>query len=365
MTVAGLFPSLAPSQVGGIQSAGRTAQEVLVAYANAQDKSIRLVFYGEGESFVEGASCTSHRSKLSVARAALSLPRSTDFVFLWHLGFLRTVPLIRTPKATIVCYLHGVDAWRRIEHRIRPVARSRRFRLLTVAHSHYSWERFVEANPTCASLAHRVVELGVGRPLQGVTPTPQEPPALLMLGRMTLGEDYKGHREIVNAWPRVLKEKPQAQLWIAGDGDLRPELHRLVRLHNLESSVHIFGLVTEKDKESLLSRCRALAMPSRGEGFGLVYLEAMRMGRPCLVSTMDAGREVIGETGLSVDPSNTHELTQSLCRLLQHGDEWEAWSRAARFRYESRFTEAHFRVRLARLLKEAVTQTDHEQDAPG
>ena len=55
----------------------------------------------------------------------------------------------------------------------------------------------------------------------------------------------------------------------------------------------IFGQVKEDVKQDLLMRCRCLALPSRGEGFGLVYLEAMRMGRPCLVSTVDAAREVV------------------------------------------------------------------------
>jgi glycosyltransferase involved in cell wall biosynthesis len=51
--------------------------------------------------------------------------------------------------------------------------------------------------------------------------------------------------------------------------------------------------VTEEEKQDLLRRCRCFAMPSRNEGFGLVYLEAMRLGRPCLVSDCDAGREIV------------------------------------------------------------------------
>jgi len=77
-------------------------------------------------------------------------------------------------------------------------------------------------------------------------------------------------------------------------------------------------------------------MPSRGEGFGLVYLEAMRLGRPCLVSTMDAGREVVNppEAGLAANPDNQEELVSAVCRLLADRAEWRQWSAQARRRYE-------------------------------
>jgi glycosyltransferase involved in cell wall biosynthesis len=89
-------------------------------------------------------------------------------------------------------------------------------------------------------------------------------------------------------------------------------------------------------------------MPSRGEGFGLVYLEAMRVGRPCLVSTLDAGREVVNppEAGLEVDPDKHVEMSEAICRLLADGPEWQRWSQQARRRYEENFTAKHFQARL-------------------
>jgi glycosyltransferase involved in cell wall biosynthesis len=89
-------------------------------------------------------------------------------------------------------------------------------------------------------------------------------------------------------------------------------------------------------------------MPSRGEGFGLVYLEAMRLGRPCLVSNCDAGREVVNppEAGLAVDPADASSLADGVCRLLADGPEWHRLSQAARRRYEREFTAEHFQRRL-------------------
>jgi glycosyltransferase involved in cell wall biosynthesis len=89
-------------------------------------------------------------------------------------------------------------------------------------------------------------------------------------------------------------------------------------------------------------------MPSRAEGFGLVYLEAMRLGRPCLVSNADAGREVVNppEAGLSVDAEDAGALADSICRLIAQDREWDLWSTRARARYEANFTVQHFQHRL-------------------
>jgi glycosyltransferase involved in cell wall biosynthesis len=116
----------------------------------------------------------------------------------------------------------------------------------------------------------------------------------------------------------------------------------------LAERVRFFGAVSEAGKEELLARCRCLAMPSRGEGFGLVYLEAMRMGRPCLVSNDDAGREVVNppQAGLAVNLGDPQLLSRAIVELLTPGARWESWSAQARLRYETQFTAEHFRQRL-------------------
>jgi glycosyltransferase involved in cell wall biosynthesis len=141
---------------------------------------------------------------------------------------------------------------------------------------------------------------------------------------------------------------PGAELWIAGDGDLRPDLERLARKVGVSNVVRFYGHISDGEKECLIERCRCVALPSAGEGFGLVYLEAMRMGRPCLVSTVDAGREVVcpPEAGLAVNPGEPAAIASAIARLLTSGAEWEQWSEQARRRYAAHFTREHFHQRL-------------------
>lgn len=179
---------------------------------------------------------------------------------------------------------------------------------------------------------------------------PVDPPAAVMVGRLDARENYKGHREVIQAWPSVCSRIAGAQLHIVGDGTLRPELERLVASLGVRDAVHFHGQVPQETRDRLLAEARCLALPSRAEGFGLVYAEAMRVGRPCLVSTEDAGREVVDppDAGLAADLKRPSELQAALCRLLADGQEWQTWSERARQRYEERFTAALFRERLIR-----------------
>jgi phosphatidylinositol alpha-1,6-mannosyltransferase len=222
---------------------------------------------------------------------------------------------------------------------------------LFLADSRFTWQRFTQAQPQCVDRPHQIVPRGCEQPAPKSLP-PAGPPAALLLGRMMRGEDYKGHRELIAVWPAVRARIPEARLWIAGDGDLQPELQGLADRLGLQDSVQFWGRVSEEQKQELLDRCRCLAMPSRGEGFGLVYLEAMRRGRPCLVSNCDAGQEVVQppEAGLAVDPKDAPALTDAVCRLLTPGAEWEQWSQAARRRYEEHYTAAQYRRRLLQAL---------------
>ena len=86
----------------------------------------------------------------------------------------------------------------------------------------------------------------------------------------------------------------------------------------ISSHVHFAGYVPDKQMPAYYEACDLFAMPSTGEGFGLVYLEAMYHAKPCLAGTWDAASEVVrdGETGLLVEPGNVEQLTRALVELL-------------------------------------------------
>lgn len=334
-------------RTGGIQESARLAWQGLARDLGRDGCSPSLVSFGPVEpacaANAAAAPVYAARTRPGLALTVLSRRWDADAVLLWHLGLARLLPWMRGCRHDVIAFLHGIEAWRPWPPRV--LGRVHRF----LCNSDFTWQAFTAHNPACASRPHEVVWLGTGEPAGPVRPPDPEPTAL-MLARLSRAEDYKGHREVLAAWPQVLERRPDARLWIAGDGDLRPDLEQAAA--GLGDCVRFFGRVSEEVKQDLLARCHALVMPSRGEGFGLVYLEAMRLGRPCLVSTCDAGREVVNppEAGLAADSADPDALAAALVDLLSSGPVWDAWSAAARRRYEAHFTAAHFQHRLGQAL---------------
>jgi phosphatidylinositol alpha-1,6-mannosyltransferase len=283
-------------------------------------------------------------TKSSAIRSALLRQWNADLILVWHLALLPLVPLLRQPNARVAVALFGLEAWRELNPILQQLLRHSD---LLIPISDYTWRRFAAANPSLADLPHTTAHLGLGEAAatEELGP-PDDVPIALMISRLSDCERYKGHHEVIQCWPDVRAQLPEAQLWIVGDGGLRPHLERLAGY-----GVRFWGSVSERRKAEMIRQSRVLVMPSRNEGFGLVYLEAMRLGRPCLVSTLDAGQEVVASSaGLAIDPSDALALTEALVRLLTNEPAWTAWSQAARKRYEANYTAQAYKRRLVTAL---------------
>ncbi len=342
-------PTLQPD-AGGIQVSGRQALRGLAAHVREKRLELHHLAYGPNSrsGTIDSALVDYHAAttRVEALLRALRLRSSDAVILFWHVDLLKLYPLIAGSGSTALLCLFGVEAWERFGG-LTGWLMGNVDRFLSI--SAFTRDRFFEHNPKLASRPHSVVHLGIGEPVEGTIPSPEVPPAVLMLGRLSREPRYgKGYEAMIRAWPRVLERHPDGRLWIAGKGRKRAELESLVEELGLGEHVRFWGWVEEEQKQELIRRARCLALPSRGEGFGLVYLEAMRLGRPSLVSSRDAGREVVNppEAGLEADPADPEALAEAAARLMAAGGEWEAWSRRSRERYENHFTERHFRERL-------------------
>ena len=106
--------------------------------------------------------------------------------------------------------------------------------------------------------------------------------------------------------------------------------------------------------EAVWAETSAFAMPSRGEGFGLVYIEAMRHGLPVIGSVHDAAPEVNleGQTGYNVNLDRPEELPERIIHLLKEPDHAAALGQNGRQRWTEHFCYSAFRNRFSPLLAE-------------
>jgi phosphatidylinositol alpha-1,6-mannosyltransferase len=175
------------------------------------------------------------------------------------------------------------------------------------------------------------------------------PQALLLVARIDASEGEKGHAAVISALAVIRKRFPQAQAIFPGGGSGRNGLIEQAQKLQIADAVFFPGYVSTEMLKQLYGRCFAFVMPSRQEGFGLVYLEAMSFGLPCIGCRDDGAEEVIvsEETGLLIDGSvEIKELAAAIERLLER-PEWARQLGANGFaRLHARFTSAAHQQRI-------------------
>jgi phosphatidylinositol alpha-1,6-mannosyltransferase len=281
------------------------------------------------------------RFLLHATGLALRCRRET-IVVCSHLHLAPVARAIAWRGGRVVYVLCGIEAWAPLRIVERAALRSGRL----VAISSHTARGFREANRDFRDAAIDVCHPGLPPGRIDLTAVASEPAALIV-GRMAASESYKGHDQLLRVWPRVLSRHPEAQLWIVGDGDDRARLEALSAHLGIARAVTFTGRLSEQALEDRYRRCRFFVMPSRAEGFGLVFVEAMRAGKAC-IGGPGAAAEIIehGVTGFIVDPDRGDELYDTVVRLFDEPALCGALGRAGASRFHSEFTDARFRARL-------------------
>jgi glycosyltransferase involved in cell wall biosynthesis len=146
--------------------------------------------------------------------------------------------------------------------------------------------------------------------------------------------------------PAVLARIPAARLRIVGRGDGLPGLQALANRLRLNDSVEFVGFRSDHELLEEFARCRLFALPSQKEGFGLVYLEALAHGRPCLGARSGGVPEVItADTGVLVEYGDVPGIAASTIAALERQWTLEPFIERTKF-----FSYASFRDRLSAML---------------
>lgn len=282
-------------------------------------------------------------------RTSLAHARGT-LVVVMHLALVPVALPLVARKARLAVFLLGIEAWRRLGALESTAIRRAS---LVAAISCHTIERFQAANPRLADCEVLPCHLGTPGNAKGgpVAISGPRGPFALIVARMSAEERYKGHDLLLDVWPDVLRAVPEARLVVAGGGDDRERLQDRAAQLGLNGHVTFTGRVPDEFLAGLYQECSFYVMPSRNEGFGLVFLEAMQAGKACLGS-IGAAAEIIEHeaTGLIVDPDDRQALCRAVVRLFQNRDEATRMGQAGAARVCDYFTERHFHARFHRLL---------------
>lgn len=277
-----------------------------------------------------------------------------DWVFYNHVGIARAQRVApRRVARPYAVFVHGIEVWGTpLDAERRGVLRDAR---IVVANSRLTADRvealYPELRVTPCPLA--LIQGGYdGEPVNLQLLSRVRQRSALIVGRMSAAERYKGHDELFDCWLAVQALAPGAQLVVAGDGDDAARLAAKVRALGLADDVLFCGRVSDATLEALFERCAVFVLPSRGEGFGVVYLQAMAAGRACIAGADDAGREVVedGVTGVVVDPRDGRALAAAVGSLLADPQRCAAMGLAGRRRVRQHYAYERFRDALGEAL---------------
>jgi glycosyltransferase involved in cell wall biosynthesis len=258
------------------------------------------------------------KSPVRYARTIAALRRQPfDLVVCGHVNLLPVAAAIGRP----LLITHGIEAWRPPRRRLSSLLLHRCRGVVSVSAltrdrflewSRFAGPAFVLPNAIHASdygIRPRRADLVERFRLGGRR-------VLLTVGRLDSRERYKGFDEVIDVLPAL---PPDVVYVIAGGGNDFERLRARAKSAGVADRVVFTGLFDDRDKPDFYSLADAYVMPSRGEGFGFVVLEALASGVPVVASKHDGTREAVldGKLGLLVDPANPAEIAAAIRETLE------------------------------------------------
>lgn len=349
------------SRVGGIQ---RFDQRVISCLAELRGSLVKdavvialwdcyqhVSSVPSGIEFVPGCS-GKIRTALNFVRCVARL--KPDVILYDNVLLVPLMPLAKllSPGSRQLLFVHGYEVW---GGPLRPIPIWEKWLVrvaadAVVAVSGFTRDRMAQTYRLPLSrfrILHNTVDVD-----QPPSPTYPKPPVILSVGR--LEDRYKNYDKVILALPKVLAEFPDARYRIVGDGALMPELEDLARSLGVEDRVEFLGRVDDDELRRAYQEAAVFILPSKMEGFGIVFLEAWLHGMPVIAGRLDAAAEVItdGVNGLLVDPDSVEQIASAIIRLLGNP---QLAKRLAHHGYETvrnRYSHEQFLTQLATILKE-------------
>lgn len=286
------------------------------------------------------------RSKLQFILSAFKKGLSSDKIVCGHVGQLPVawaISLIR-PKVSYFLVAHGIEVWRPFS--ILERAALRRAKCIFCV-SDYTRRQVLEHCPMPKEKT-AVLYNALDPTLHTRAPTPPDADryVILTVSRLTLSDSYKGIDHLIAAMPEVRKTIPTAILRVVGRGDGLNRLQEKALKLKMPGAVEFAGFRSDAELANDLASCRVFALPSQGEGFGLVYLEAMSHGRPCIGARSGGVPEVISpDSGLLVDYGDVPGIAAAILKAIS-----QKWALSAIIERVNQFSYLNFKERFIALL---------------
>ena len=263
--------------------------------------------------------------------SAINSTPKTDLVILTHINLSLVGLLIKLikPNCRIWLIAHGIEVWRSLSP-VKSRLLKKCDKILCV--SDYTKEQMIsrhQVDPAICEVLNNSVDPFMKVPDEFTKPEnllkkyrlTAENPVLFTLTRLASSEQYKGHDQVIKVMSRLKEIFPNIRYILAGQYDHQEEIRiqKLISDNHVDKEVILTGFLEENDLPGYFLLADLFVLPSKKEGFGIVFIEALACGLPVICGNADGSTDAIlnGELGKAIDADNLEELEAAIIGYLK------------------------------------------------
>ena len=368
--IVGLFMEMLAA--GGVQRASRHVAAVAAKFAVERGLAYRFLSFtdpqgldtvrvGANEFQFSGHARDKSQFALAALRAAGRQP-SLVIALHPHLAPIVAAMHLRSRNFRSIVFAHGLEVWHPLGW---PRGAALRSSDLVMAPSRDTAQHLIYDQKICVEKVRQLawgldpefearLRAHIPPPLPAMFP--EHGRIILTVGRWDPAERYKGADTLISALPQVLQTVPDAVLVLVGDGEDRPRLEQLARQSGIADHIHFLYGLSQDALFACYAHCDVFALPSRAEGFGMVFLEAMANSKPVIGGAHGGTPDVVedGVTGILVRHGEIATLSTALVSLLADPTHAADMGARGRQRVQKDYTFERFQLGLSHLLEEVL-----------
>ncbi|MBA3355853.1 MAG: glycosyltransferase family 4 protein [Pyrinomonadaceae bacterium] len=316
------------------------------------------------------------QNRLALTRRVvrLGLAREFDLVLIGHVNYAPLGWLLKKlqPRRRYGVMLYGIEAWQQLSPLRRRALQHADF---MISISNYTRQKAIQANLLIADRVHLLPNALEAPKIEAIPASDQSPAIkgtrLLSVCRLDQNEQYKGVDKVIEVLQDVAGRVPDVQYVVVGSGTDLERHMQLAHKLGVAERVHFLGFLSDVALRASYQECDVFVMPSAGEGFGFVFLEAMQCGKPIIAANSGGAPEVVqdGVTGRLVEYGNKEQLATALIDLCLNPAKRDRLGQAGYQRLQENFTFPRFKQRLTEILlrelpTEAVSRISRAEGTP-
>lgn len=342
------------SSVGGIQNYNKTFLKSLYSFDKRSIKHISV--YDDSSNSTKGFSGNKYKFILYFMRSLLTI-KNRVYIFS-HVNFMPLLIIVKFlfPKANVYLSIYGVEVWKEFNYIYKFFFR--RIKIFYI--SNYTKDKFCFDNdlnsefnfiylPPAVNIENSSIEnSSIENKTDGIV-------NILCLTRLDKEDSYKGVDILIDSIHELKLDNPELysilKVDIVGKGDDKERLVNYTKLKKVDAAIKFYGYVPSI--ESFYINCDIFVLPSNGEGFGIVYIEAMLKGKPVIGCCIGGQTDIIdhGVNGLLVNYADIQSLKEAIVILIKSKNTRDKYGRNGYEKVISTFSEHSYKERLEKELE--------------